>query len=1649
MARKRPRRIKFSPFRMGERFQKSVLVALGIFLMVIFAVPFAGPCRGRRGGQGDSATWATLDGEEITYGQLRDTWRRWVRVVGAKLDRDNDVGLLIAQLREAEQAGIRVSDPEVVDAVRTRVFPRRVKVEYVVAETSQFAKALPEGLPEAERSKRASEQAEAAVAALKAKVDPVVGAEAEGALRRFAGDLSFGETRPFTAREAKGQLSEIREAPDIDRRVFTQPIGQLSEPLPVAGGFCVFRVVLRTRGFGPDGLYHAEQEGWAGEGYGPINVKAYAELLRDLQVTQAELERTLREQIRLEMLSQLLRGTATALPHYTIRDRYYRDNTQAAAAYFAVRTADFTDAVRHTDAELRAFYDKHKTVPRSPTRVGYLQPPRVRIEYVLGRKHDVERTLSELTLRKYYTRYRDQLDGSYEDSLPKLRGLAADHELKRLISTVAGQAASEVAAGRDPNFATLASQAARLAGGAFEHGRTEQFSAADAESVVPKLRGGKLGKILFGDEARQYAVAGEEPKEGMHVVSDDFECDDGRFFFRILERRGSQEVPYDSIPDHTRSQLVKDYVEHQAFEAARQKAVDYRSQIHEEALEQFARSLGLEAATTDYLMPETPIPPLGATVPALYGELERAEIGDLSSVVEAGGHFAVARLLDREPNKGLKLQVVALPAKHAAEGAAKPARYQPSAYELRAAYADDPYRYLDQPKPVPFADVQADIATLLKRRRALALATERADAAAAELAAAPKPDLPAVAAKHKLAVRRNVAVDLAHTAAAPQIGRAAGFHDAVTALKPGEASKALASAAGRFVFVLTARTDKTATLDVAAALYKPLIAQTQVDPADVRTYYDDHRDTAYMTDDKIETAPPWDDLPQAARDRIATALRDAWAKQPALERLRQLRDALVQQAFDTVPVRSPITTSRPVQPALRRVGPFSLSSPQGPFASSPALLKALRALKVGQLAPAVTTQSAAALAFLAERKPGGRATVSVAVFGAPQFLRVAAEPTAAALQRHYAEHKESFRVPETATLEYLFADLNPRQIALAPKLAEADCRVYYRAHFARRYVGRTYEQARERVRADLARERAQQQARGDAEAALEALRKNPKAGKAELAALATKHKLVFATSEPLPLADPVKLPDAGQLRPLAAELRQAKPGDLMPRLVAADRGYLVCRLAGRHPARVPPFAEIRKRVRRAYLLHSARAAARTAAGAFRKAAAASSFEKALATPTTPAPAVVRNIAAKAPSLALPRRGPQPALATQVFALRTPGLTPVVDLRDGSCVAWVSQRRPDELLTADVATIAAAHVSDATIDIPDDEVREHFDSTREEYREPDKLQIEYLAVTFDQLRKSLTATDDELRKEYDRSTTARETIYKDHTKPGLQFLPLEKARDRVRRRVLDTKAAAEARKLLAAAAAALRKQGAAADLAAYADAHPTLQRGLSSFFDRTRQGLEPLGDARELIRAAFAAKQGELVGPVFGKDGGCLFRRHESRPSRIPPFDEVRYRVEAKLRRQRALERARKLADELRRKVAPAVAKADDKRDAFRTAIQRAALAVELPKPVRVTVTRPFYPLAAGWGHSSDIPGLGQKPDLVRAIFRLRKGELTPAIDDADGSACYIATLVRLTQPDKPDDRSLYVTRAMAQRRAQNAFLASWMQLLSERLQLVR
>ncbi|MBM4036583.1 MAG: hypothetical protein FJ291_33010, partial [Planctomycetes bacterium] len=557
---------------------------------------------------------------------------------------------------------------------------------------------------------------------------------------------------------------------------------------------------------------------------------------------------------------------------------------------------------------------------------------------------------------------------------------------------------------------------------------------------------------------------------------------------------------------------------------------------------------------------------------------------------------------------------------------------------------------------------------------------------------------------------------------------------------------------------------------------------------------------------------------------------------------------------------------------------------------------------------------------------------------------------------------------------------------------------------------------------------------------------------ASFPAVAKKLKAAHGKSDPVELKEPMSLNVLGQVRGLADELNKLKPGELIPRVVESSQGYAVCRLAARTQSREPQLAEVRDRVAQALKVQTAREKMQGAAEKLRNAAAASSFDQAAAKALVK-PNVVETELLDARAFALPGEGPAPALAEAVLALDKPGLTAVATEADGSraFVALVTDRKPEELLTIEATTLESRRLAvPSPEEPPEEELKKFYEANKEEFRVPDQVQVEYLAAPAAELAKALPApSEDEIRSEYQKSVDAGKAEYRDWAlAPQLAFLPLEKARDRVRQNLLRARSLAEATKRVREALAALRAEGAKADFAAYAAKNPPLAAGKSDLFDREKKGLEPIGNAPDLAKQAFAAKKGDVAGPIEGADGACLIRLLEAKPSHVPPFDEIKLRVEMKWERKRDIARAVAAAARFHEKLAADFTKAPqkDRSEAFRKLVQADPVNIEVQQPLSVTLSRPIYPPDPRGRRSSLITGLGERPALLAVIFRQRPAHITPVVEDPERHACYVALLTQFIPPKDPTEFELFSTQYELTMAARTAAGASWQEYLNRQIE---
>jgi parvulin-like peptidyl-prolyl isomerase len=259
---------------------------------------------------------------------------------------------------------------------------------------------------------------------------------------------------------------------------------------------------------------------------------------------------------------------------------------------------------------------------------------------------------------------------------------------------------------------------------------------------------------------------------------------------------------------------------------------------------------------------------------------------------------------------------------------------------------------------------------------------------------------------------------------------------------------------------------------------------------------------------------------------------------------------------------------------------------------------------------------------------------------------------------------------------------------------------------------------------------------------------------------------------------------------------------------------------------------------------------------------------------------------------------------------------------------------------------AEKVRESYTKVLDDEVRQYYNRNIPRYREPEKAEIEYLALDYARFEKQVpesvtgTARHDALRKK------AEERI------------------DEVKKAADEPDAGGKRRDLEAVA----------------------LEKGVASgtlVVEKSGANLPPEVKSPDLIArlAANTDKAGELS-PTFeneAKTGVLAYRVKRTIASKTPPLDEVKDRVRKDILADRAWDRARDAAEKFSKDVSP--------KSPLVPAAEKLGLEVK------------ETPLI---GRHDAIEGVGNSTQLVLAIFRLRElGETGGPIYDEPGKTAYV------------------------------------------------
>ena len=305
--------------------------------------------------------------------------------------------------------------------------------------------------------------------------------------------------------------------------------------------------------------------------------------------------------------------------------------------------------------------------------------------------------------------------------------------------------------------------------------------------------------------------------------------------------------------------------------------------------------------------------------------------------------------------------------------------------------------------------------------------------------------------------------------------------------------------------------------------------------------------------------------------------------------------------------------------------------------------------------------------------------------------------------------------------------------------------------------------------------------------------------------------------------------------------------------------------------------------------------------------------------------------------------------------------------------------------------------EAEATVSDEEVKTHYETYRESYREPERRQIRYLTVTAEPFRVTREFSEDELQAYYDSQPEALVRRAEARARHILFRLPENASAERQER-------------VRSLAQSVLDDLRGGADFAAAAAEHSeddgTAEAGGDlGFFPRGRM-MPPLEEA------AFSLPIGELSDPVRTELGFHILRVEERMEAGIKPLEEARQEVIDALQDEKAREAALVFVDDL-------VVAMDEAPERFAELADQHGLEAE---------TTPFVE-AAGF-----IEELTGAPQLIGRAFSLR-AQTVDAMVGRNGNH-YIFQVAE-TQPDKVPPLEDIVERATRDARdSKGADLAS-------------
>lgn len=304
-----------------------------------------------------------------------------------------------------------------------------------------------------------------------------------------------------------------------------------------------------------------------------------------------------------------------------------------------------------------------------------------------------------------------------------------------------------------------------------------------------------------------------------------------------------------------------------------------------------------------------------------------------------------------------------------------------------------------------------------------------------------------------------------------------------------------------------------------------------------------------------------------------------------------------------------------------------------------------------------------------------------------------------------------------------------------------------------------------------------------------------------------------------------------------------------------------------------------------------------------------------------------------------------------------------------------------------------------VKLTEPELNDYLQKNQGAFKTPEKVALAYVLLDPSSLAAKLTLTDDEIQTFYQKN------IDRWQGKDGI--LPLKDVKEQVKADALKHKASKQAFEL---AADTLYKNIKSGDLKLIADQLKLTVHETPLF----AASLPPqvLAGEAAVVKKAVELKQGELGGPVETARGIYILKARDRKPSIVPPLAEIRAAVELRAKEAKAVELAKKKAE-----------------DAARQFIAKSVL--------KTQVTGNF-----GYSAKGDVPVIGVAPEIMEAVFALTATAPAAATPFKVGNRWYAVRLKsRIEAPRAEFDKSREQLKKSMLPKKQEEALTAWVKEL--------